>query len=191
MPTVLDFKQAYLTAFVKNQQLLHWGGERVDLQRTTCMQAYIYPSIADILSMSLLYEYKNIDAIFSPQTNSPNAPFSQDDVPRITPRDNVTHIAVEHENNSDKYIRAELEKFATSGYPLNVLITYITSTEARERIIFDKPDYKPFFDRLRGRLLVIIDNDMYGLWDMGKRNIGDPLYWSFFFLDSNGRWVNL
>jgi hypothetical protein len=117
MPNILEFKQAYEAAFVQHRSRLQWAG---DLQRTTYMQAFIYPTIGEILGMSFLYEYSNVDVVFFEKT-LPLGVQSEEASP-LKLRDEVSSIAVEHENDG-RSIRNELQNFVASGLPLNVLVT--------------------------------------------------------------------
>ncbi len=111
-------------------------------------------------------EYNKIDAVFS-QEDSQNPPSNEPLT--ITPHDNIICIAVEHENKV-RTIETELKNFVASAYPLNILITYISSTEKRGYWIFDNPQYQNYFKSPQGRLLVIIDKDMNESWNVWKYN---------------------
>ncbi len=184
MPNAVDFKQAFISAFMRHQSKLHWAQ---DIYRTTYMQAYIYPTIAENLNMSFLYEYNKIDAIFS--LEDPQNPLTDKQL-AFTHYDNVSSIAVEHENKTAT-IETELRNFVASAYPLNILITYVGSTEARGYWVFDKPQYQDYFRALQGRLLVVIDEDMNNSWNVWKHNRGEPVKWAFFFLNASGQWETL
>lgn len=99
-------------------------------------------------------------------------------------------FAIEHENKV-AIIESELSNFVASTYPLNILVTYVGSTEARGSWIFDKPQYQNYFRNLQGRLLVVIDDDMNLLYDLSFHKRGQPLHWSFFFLNACGQWETL
>jgi hypothetical protein len=187
MPNVLEFRQAYETAFVEHRSQLYWGAQPPDVPRTTSMQAFIYPTIGKILDMNFLYEHNKIDAIFFDKNTSIDGPFQE--VP-LTPLSNRSHITIEHENNAAS-IGTELHNFTVASYPLNVLITYVTSTKARDYWIFKKLEYQDYFQKLKGRLLIVVDEDMNESWNIGKRQLGDPLYWAFFFLDETGEWIHI
>jgi hypothetical protein len=182
MPNVLDFKQAFISAFVRHQGSLHWAGENQDLKRTTYMQAYIYPTIAETLNMDFLYEFHKVDAILS--SDGIFSPDSSWHPKPILPFEDVPLIALEHENNGNN-LSGELGNFARLQFPLNVLVTYISSTNVRDQKIFLNRYYIEYFAKLHGRLLIVIDEDMQLSWNVYDHKRGEPLYWAFFLLNLN------
>ena len=111
-----DFVAAYRATFSDFPKYAVWSGDGV--VRTSAMQSYIYPKLADLLKLFLICEH-TADAAF----------YDYQEIKRVSdsgfafPDPKSAKLYLEHENKVG-ISQKEMADLAKSGVKLNVLVTY-------------------------------------------------------------------
>jgi hypothetical protein len=135
------FVDAYKSAFRKLPSTALWSNDGVI--RTSTMQSYVYPAIANALNFYLVCELPS-DVAFYERSAIDKAARLRLAYP--SPRDAV--ICLEHENRYANS-RREMETLSRTGASLNVLVTYLhASPEAQ--ILSANETYAPIIKEMSG-----------------------------------------
>lgn len=174
-----QFVQTYNEAFRELPSTALWTNDGV--VRTSTMQSYIYPWIANALGMYLVCEHPTDAAYFD------RSAIIRAAERRVAyPKPSDASVCIEHENDC-RGSRHEMEALSKTQALLNVLITYRHATE-EEQISWANESYAPVLidaDHCHTGVLVVLpsaEQDRLGGISTESRRV-DAKLWRFFLWD--------
>ena len=145
-----QFVQVYTEAFRKLPPTALWTNDKV--VRTSTIQSFIYPWIANALGMYLLCEHPTDAAYFNRSAVSRAA-----ELGFAYPEAGDAVLCIEHENDYSKTLR-EMAVLTKTRASLSVLVTYLHATEQQQKAWMNK-FYAPVLkdsDGIHGSLIVVL-----------------------------------